>query len=81
MYCTLYGESPDLLPSLSFVRECRVVLQVMVEEVVALQLGKAKSWDQMYNDATSRGHRHFSVLIMGIIDPEGDGTNESIVIS
>jgi hypothetical protein len=42
IYETLvYDESPEELPSVNFVRECRVVVGIIGETMVAIKLGRA----------------------------------------
>ena len=64
MYTTLYGCQPDDWPGVNFVRQCRVVVEVIGETVVAVKLCCAKSWDQGHFDATSRGQKSFQALII-----------------
>ena len=66
-YQSLYGMGPETLPSVSFIRESRAILQVLLEMSAGLKLAKADKWDHMFNDATSRGHRHFSALVVGVM--------------
>jgi hypothetical protein len=41
MYETLYGKTPDEIPSVNFVRGCRVVVQVIGKTITAIKLGNA----------------------------------------
>jgi len=53
--CTAFtGAETSELPSISFVRECRVVLQNLNETLSALRLGTAETWQQLFTDGTSR---------------------------
>jgi len=79
MYETLYGEAPDKLPSVSFIRQCHTVLQGLVEIVAGLRLATAETWDQMFNDATTRCQCEFTALTMGVMGDEYE--LESIVVS
>jgi hypothetical protein len=60
------GKVPESVPSLSFVRECRVVCQVIAECLAAFRLGKAEKWLQTHTDATSRRQIAFQNLIISI---------------
>jgi hypothetical protein len=41
VYETLYNKSPEELPSVSFVRTCRVLVEVMGEALTAIKLANA----------------------------------------
>jgi len=47
MYEMLYGTEREEMPSLAFVRKCRVIVEVMGETVAAIKLAKAPSWKQV----------------------------------
>ena len=60
MYDTLYdidldaeGEKKFEFPSINFFRQCRIVVQVIGETMVALKLAKAVKLNQLFTDATS----------------------------
>ena len=72
MYETLYGESPKELPSVNFVRECRVVVEVIGETVAAIKLASADSWKQLWTDGTSRRQIPFSALVIGLLGESGN---------
>jgi hypothetical protein len=72
MYKTFYGEKPDALPSVNFVRGCCVVVQVIGETVTAIKLGDAETWKQLWTDATSRRQILFTALVIGILGDEND---------
>ena len=68
MYKTLYEVTkPKEVPSVNFVRECRVVVQVLGETITAVKLASAEKWDQLWADATSRRQTSFQALIIGIM--------------
>ena len=61
MYETLYdidldaeGEKRVEFPSINFFRQCRIVVQVIGDTMVALKLSKTVKWNQLFIDATSR---------------------------
>ena len=45
---TLLREKPKELPSVNFVRECRVIMEVIGETIVAIKLAHAPKWDQLW---------------------------------
>lgn len=57
MYEMLYGEKPKEVPSVRFVRNCRVVVEVIGETVVALKLALAESWKQLCGLTPQHGVR------------------------
>ena len=53
--CALFtGVEATELPCVTFVRQCRVVLQNLNETMSAFQLDKADSWHQVFTDGTTR---------------------------
>jgi hypothetical protein len=54
IYETLYNESPEELPSVNFVRECRVVVEIIGETLLAIKLGSTQIWDQLWTNSTTR---------------------------
>ncbi len=70
MYETLYGETPADLPSVNFVRQCRVVVEVIGETVTALKLASANNWKALWTDATTRRQIPFTALVIGLLSNE-----------
>jgi hypothetical protein len=62
------GTVPDNLPSLSFIRQCRVVVQTIAELLAAFRLGNAETWLQIFTDGTSRRQIAFQNLIISILE-------------
>ena len=58
------------LPGLSFIRECRVVIQIMGETLTARRLASAEKWDQLFTDGTSRRQIALQNLVVGLLDDE-----------
>ena len=54
VYETLYNESPEELPSVSFVRTCCVLVEVMGETLTAIKLANVPEWSQLWTDSTTR---------------------------
>lgn len=80
MYETLYNEKPEERPSVNFVRECRVVVEVIGETITAIRLANAEKWDQLWTDATTRRQIPFTALIIGMLDGE-DNKIDPVVVS
>jgi len=72
VYETLYKEEPDELPSVNFVRECRVFVEVMGETLTAIKLANAPEWLQLWTNATTRRQIPFTALIIGVLAESGD---------
>jgi hypothetical protein len=72
VYETLYKESPEELPSVSFVRTCRVLVEVMGETLTAIKLANAPEWSQLWTDSTTRRQIPFTALIIGILAESGN---------
>ncbi len=52
---TLLWEKPKELPSVNFVWECHVIMEVIGKTIVAIKLAHAPKWDQLwYNGITCR---------------------------
>ena len=79
MYKTLYEVKPKEVPCVNFVRECRVVVQVLGETITAVKLASAEKWDQLWADATSRRQTSFQALIIGIMGE--DDKIDPVVVS
>jgi hypothetical protein len=72
VYETLYKEEPDELPSVNFVRECRVFVEVMGETLTAMKLANVPQWSQLWTNATTRRQVPFTALIIGVHAESGD---------
>ena len=79
MYETLYAEKPEELPSVNFVRRCRVVVEIIGETIAAIKLASADNWKQLWTDATTRRQIPFTALVIGLL---GDEDNiDPVVVS
>lgn len=73
MYETLYGEkTEEEPPSINFIRQCRVMVEIMGETVTAFKLGSAVNWKQLWTDATTRRQIPFTAFIIGLLGDEED---------
>ena len=68
MCAALTGASARELPTVSFVRSCRTVVQIMNETLAAMRLSNANEWFQMNTDGTSRRQTAFANLIVSVRD-------------
>jgi len=53
-YQTYYGKEPGEVSHISFVRQCRVIVQVIGETIAAIKMASSEKWDQLWTDATTR---------------------------
>ncbi len=71
IYETLYKEKPEQLPSVNFVRECRVVIEVIGETMAAIKLALEAELGQLWTDGTTWCQRPSTALIVGILSESG----------
>ena len=69
------------LPSVRFVRMCRTVVQVLGETMVAIRLGRANFWQQLFTDGTSRRQTSFQNIVIGLKSESEDKVLDPIVVS
>ncbi len=81
MYEMLIGETPKDLPSVSFVRSCRVVVEVIGETIAAMKLADAPSWSQLWTDGTTRRQIPFTALVVGLMGKDDDIIDPVVVSS
>ena len=68
-FCSIMNGLPENeLPSLNFVRQCRVVVQNLNELLAAYRLGNAKEWIEVFTDGTSRRQIAFQNLVIGLMN-------------
>ena len=67
---TIFNESPEDVPALSYIRQCRVVVQILGETLAAMKLADADLWKQLSTDATTRRHIPFQCLIISVMADE-----------
>ena len=79
MYETLTGETPADVPSINFVRQCRVVVEVIGETITAFKLASAEDWKALWTDATTRRQIPFTALVIGLLGDEE--TIDPVVVS
>ena len=71
LYEMLTGVEPTEVPSVSFIRRCRTVVQVVGETIAVWKLSDADSWRQIFTDATSCWQCEFQALVVGLMDEYG----------
>ena len=53
MYSTLYGEPPEEVPLVNFVRQCGSIIEEVGLMITAIKMGIADSWPYWGDDATT----------------------------
>ena len=79
LYEMLTGVEPTEVPSVSFIRRCRTVVQLVGETTAVWKLSDADSWRQISTDATSRHQCAFQALVVGLMDE--DGLLDPVIVS
>ena len=72
MYQMLMGDTPNELPTINFVRSCRVVVEVIGETIAAVKLADAPSWNQLWTNGTTRRQIPFTTLVIGLMGEDDD---------
>jgi hypothetical protein len=80
LFATLYGEEPQKIPSLNYVRQCRVLVQIISETITAMKLAACPHWAEIFFDATTRRQVPFSAVVISLMgdDPE---TIDPLIVS
>ena len=68
---TINRQKTAKVPSVNFVRECRVVVQIIGETIAAIKLANTEKWGQLFTDGTTRRQIAFQNLVVGLMDEEG----------
>ena len=71
------GRVVTKLPSVSYVRECRFVLQILNDLLGAYKLGMNATWKQLCTDGTTRRQIGFQSLLIGLLTKKGF---ESVIV-
>ena len=78
LYATFNGKEPEELPSIGFVRQCRVIVQNIGETITAIKLAGADDWKQITFDATTRRQISFTAVVISLMS---DGVLDPVVVS
>jgi hypothetical protein len=77
---TLYGEEPKKLPSLNYVRQCRVLVKIIGETITAMKLAACPNWAQIFFDSTTRRQIPFTAVVVSLMG-DGPDTIDPIIVS
>ena len=75
------GKDAKFLPSVNYIRQCRLYATIINELIAAMQLGKVPWWSTIYHDGTSRRQCHLYNLLFSIVDKWSKETDPMIVSS
>ena len=81
MTSTLYGEEPKKLPLLNFVRQCRVLLQIIGETITVMKLAACPNWTKIFFDSTTRRQVPFTAVVISLVGDGPDSLDFIIVLS
>jgi len=76
---TLYGKEPKKLPSLNYVRQCRVRVQVIGETIAAMKLAACPNWTQIFFDSSTRRQVPFKAIVVSLMGDRPDSIDPTIV--
>ena len=80
LFAALYGEEPKKIPSLNYVRQCRVLVQVIGETITAMKLAACPNWAEIFFDATTRRQVPFSAVVISLMG-DGPETIDPVIVS
>ena len=81
LFATLYGEEPTNIPSLNYVRQCRVLVQIVSETITAMKLSVCPNWAEIFFDATTRRQVPFSAVVISLMGDTPESIDPVIVSS
>ena len=67
---TMTNKEPKQIPSINFVRGCRIIAQIIGETIAGIKLARIESWEQLFTDGTSRRQVSFQNIIIGLLTNE-----------
>ena len=70
---------PKEVPSVSSIRQCRTVVQIVVENIAVWKLADADSWRDIFTEARSCQMCEFKALVVGLMDE--DWLMELVIVS
>ena len=63
----LLGSEVSELPSVNYIRECRVIVQNLNRILAAFRLGKVKTWQQIFTNGTTPWYVTSQNLVIGLM--------------
>ena len=77
---TFTSQEVKTLPSIRYVRHCRLIVQILGETMAAIKLGRGKYWQQLFTDGTTRRQISFQNVVIGLMG-ERNSVNPVVVSS
>ena len=77
---TFTSQEVKTLPSIRYVRHCRLIVQILGETMAAIKLGREKYWQQLFTDGTTRRQISFQNVVIGLMG-ERNSVNPVVVSS
>jgi hypothetical protein len=81
LFAMLYSEEPTSIPSLDYVRQCRVLVQIVSETITAMKLSICTNWAEIFFDATTRRQVPFSAVVISLMGDTPESIDPVIVSS
>lgn len=81
LFAALYGEEPKHIPSVSYVRQCRVLVQIVSETITAMKLAVCTTWAEIFFDATTCRQVPFSAVVISLMGDTPESIDPVIVSS
>jgi hypothetical protein len=81
LFAALSSEEPKKIPSLNYVRQCWVLVQIISETITAMKLAICPNWVEFFFDATTRRQVPFSAAIISLMGDGPDTIDPMIVLS
>ncbi len=80
LVAALYGEEPNKIPSLNYVRQCWVLVQVICETITATKLAACPNLAKIFFDEMTCRQVPFSVVVISLMG-DGPETIDPIIVS
>jgi hypothetical protein len=81
LFTTLYGEEPKKIPSLNYVCQCRVLVKIISETIMALKLAACPNWAEIFFDTTTCRQVPFSAVVISSVGDKPDTIDPIIFLS
>ena len=81
LFAVLYGEEPNHIPSVNYVMQCRVLVQIVSETITAMKLAVCTTWAEIFVDATARRQVPFSTVVIRLMGDTPESIDPVIVLS
>ncbi len=81
LIATLHGDEPKKLPLLNYVRQCRVLVQIIGETITAMKLASCPNWAGIFFDSTTCRQVPFTAVVISLMGDEPVSIDSIIVSS